>query len=108
MRNSSPERRTREQKLCHSARSRQINELTNEFLLLIAGALSILFGVLMFKNPSAGALSVVWLIGSYAIAYGIMLLTLAFKLKRLQQRRRPRKSKPFHTLYSLASAKELY
>lgn len=59
------------------------NELTNEFLLLIAGGLSILFGVLMFKNPSAGALSVVWLIGSYAIVYGIMLLTLAFKLKRL-------------------------
>src|SRR5262245_36150479 len=59
------------------------HELTNEFLLLIAGGLSILFGVLMFMNPSAGALSVVWLIGSYAIVYGIMLLTLAFKLKRL-------------------------
>jgi uncharacterized membrane protein HdeD (DUF308 family) len=59
------------------------NELTNELLLLIAGGLSILFGVVMFKNPSAGALSVVWHIGSYAIAYGIMLLTLAFKLKRL-------------------------
>lgn len=59
------------------------NELTNELLLVIAGGLSILFGVLMFLNPSAGALSVVWLIGGYAIAYGIMLLTLAIKLKRL-------------------------
>jgi len=59
------------------------NELTNELFLLIAGGLSILFGVLMFKNPGAGALSVVWLIGAYAIAYGILLLMLAFKLRRL-------------------------
>src|SRR5262249_44401586 len=59
------------------------SELTNEFFLLIAGGLSILFGVLMFKNPGAGALSVVWLIGAYAIAYGILELMLAFKLRRL-------------------------
>src|SRR5262249_44051800 len=57
------------------------SELTNEFFLLIAGGLSILFGVLMFKNPGAGALSVVWLIGAYAIAYGILELMLAFKLR---------------------------
>src|SRR5262249_34328693 len=56
-------------------------ELTNEWLLILAGALSILVGVFFIIKPEAGALVVVWLIGAYAIAWGVMLLALAVKLK---------------------------
>ena len=58
-------------------------EVSNEWLLLLAGVLSIAFGVLLFINPSAGALSLVWIIGFYAVMYGTTMLVLAYKLRRL-------------------------
>jgi uncharacterized membrane protein HdeD (DUF308 family) len=58
-------------------------ELTNEWVLILSGALSVAFGVLLIAKPNAGALSIVWLIGIYAVLYGILLLALAFRLKGL-------------------------
>src|SRR5262245_32783580 len=56
-------------------------ELTNEWFLILSGALSVAFGVLLIAKPNAGALSVVWIIGAYAVLFGIFLLALAVKLK---------------------------
>jgi len=58
-------------------------ELSNEWLLILSGVLSVAFGVLLIAKPNAGALSIIWLIGVYAVFYGILLLTLAFRLKGL-------------------------
>jgi uncharacterized membrane protein HdeD (DUF308 family) len=58
-------------------------EMTNEWLLILSGALSVVFGVLVILKPGAGALSILWLIGVYAILFGVMMLTLAFKMKAL-------------------------
>jgi len=58
-------------------------ELSNEWLLIVSGILSVIFGGLVIARPGAGALSIVWLIGSYAILYGAMLLMIAFKLRSL-------------------------
>src|SRR5262249_18360095 len=58
-------------------------ELANEWMLILSGALSVLFGVLVIVSPGAGALSVAWLIGAYAVAFGIMMLMLAFRVKSL-------------------------
>jgi uncharacterized membrane protein HdeD (DUF308 family) len=58
-------------------------ELTNEWVLILSGALSVVFGVLLIAKPNAGALSIIWLIGIYAVLYGILLLALAFRLKGL-------------------------
>ncbi|HYV65185.1 MAG TPA: DUF308 domain-containing protein, partial [Myxococcales bacterium] len=44
-------------------------ELTNEWMLILGGSLSVLFGVLAFTMPRAGAISIIWLIGTYAIIY---------------------------------------
>ena len=63
-------------------------QLSNEWLLILSGALSVLFGVLLIVMPSAGALSIVWLIGAYAIVFGILLLALAMKLKGLASQAR--------------------
>ena len=57
-------------------------EIENEWLLILSGALSVVFGVLMALNPGAGALAVLWLIGSFAILYGALLVVLSFKLKK--------------------------
>ena len=61
-------------------------EITNEWVLVLAGVLSVAFGVLLIANPGSGALSVVFIIGAYAVLFGILLLTLAFKLKGLPDR----------------------
>jgi uncharacterized membrane protein HdeD (DUF308 family) len=60
--------------------------IENEWLLGLSGAVSILFGVLMFLQPGAGALAVVWLIGSFSIFFGILLIALGFRLKGLAGR----------------------
>jgi uncharacterized membrane protein HdeD (DUF308 family) len=56
-------------------------ELTGEWVLVMAGVLSAVFGVLLIARPGAGALAVVFLIASYAVAFGVLMLMLAFKLR---------------------------
>jgi len=57
-------------------------EIANEWLMILSGAVSIVFGVLMLASPGAGAMAVLWLIGAFAIAYGALLIVLSFKLRR--------------------------
>ena len=57
-------------------------EIDNEWLLLLAGIASVAFGVLLAAQPGAGVLGVLWLIGAYAIVFGVLLLMLAFKTRK--------------------------
>lgn len=57
-------------------------EIDNEWLLLLSGIASVAFGVLLAAQPGAGALTVLWLIGAYAIVFGVLLLMLAFKTRK--------------------------
>jgi uncharacterized membrane protein HdeD (DUF308 family) len=57
-------------------------EITGEWALIIGGALSIIFGVILAViGPVAGLLSMVWLIGVYALAFGILMLITAFQVR---------------------------
>lgn len=56
-------------------------EITGEVFLIIGGVLSVLIAVYMLINPAAGALAVAWLIGIYAILFGVMMCILAFRLR---------------------------
>jgi uncharacterized membrane protein HdeD (DUF308 family) len=55
--------------------------IEKEWLLGLSGLLSIIFGVLMLINPGAGALAVIWVIGAYAILFGVLLVALGVKLR---------------------------
>jgi len=63
-------------------------EIDNEWMLGASGALSVLFGALMIASPGAGAVAVAWIIGAYAIAFGVMLIALGFRLKKVPIGRR--------------------
>jgi uncharacterized membrane protein HdeD (DUF308 family) len=57
-------------------------EIEGEWALALSGALSVLFGVLLVVLPApAGLLSLVWLVGAYAVATGVLLLILAFRVR---------------------------
>jgi uncharacterized membrane protein HdeD (DUF308 family) len=57
-------------------------EIRGEWALIIGGALSILFGVILAViGPVAGLLSLIWLIGVYAVAFGILMLITAFQVR---------------------------
>jgi uncharacterized membrane protein HdeD (DUF308 family) len=60
-------------------------EISGEFWLILSGLLSILFGVFAFIRPGAGALAVIWVIAIYAIAFGITLIMLSFKVRGLNK-----------------------
>ena len=61
--------------------------IQNELWLILGGVASLVFGFVLFAAPGAGALALVWLIGTYAIIFGVLLIALAFRLHGLGQRR---------------------
>ena len=56
-------------------------EIQGEFWLALAGLLSIGFGVLLLAFPLAGALAVLWVLASYAVAFGLVLVILGFRVR---------------------------
>ena len=57
--------------------------LRGGWLMALSGIVSILFGVLVFAFPGAGALAMVWLISFYALATGALLLGLGWRMRRV-------------------------
>jgi uncharacterized membrane protein HdeD (DUF308 family) len=59
-------------------------EIQGEGWLIAGGVLSVLFGLFLFARPGPGALAVLWIIGSFAILFGVITVALGFKLKGLK------------------------
>jgi uncharacterized membrane protein HdeD (DUF308 family) len=55
-------------------------EIDNEWWLILAGALSVLFGIIVIAAPGAGALALVWVIGAYSLVFGVLLVGLSLRL----------------------------
>jgi uncharacterized membrane protein HdeD (DUF308 family) len=62
------------------------HEIEDEWWLIGAGILSVLFGLAVLLAPGAGALALVWGIAGYAIITGILMIAFSFRLKRLHER----------------------
>lgn len=67
------------------------HEITNEWFLALGGVLSIGLGVLLFLQPAAGSLAIIWAIAAYAVLFGIVLVILGIRLRswRAEEPRAP-------------------
>ena len=57
------------------------NEISNEWVLGLGGLISIGLGVLLFFEPAAGGLAIIWTIAAYALIFGVLLVVLGFRLR---------------------------
>jgi uncharacterized membrane protein HdeD (DUF308 family) len=68
-------------------------EIRGEWALILGGILSVLFGLILAVLPGVGILSLIWLVGAYAVAFGVLLLVSAFRVRGQDSQRedRPRR-----------------
>jgi uncharacterized membrane protein HdeD (DUF308 family) len=59
-------------------------QVKGEVWLVLGGIASILFGVLLIVLPSSGVLAVAWLIGIYALTFGVLMSVLSFRLRQVK------------------------
>jgi uncharacterized membrane protein HdeD (DUF308 family) len=57
-------------------------EIEGEWFLILNGVLSVIFGILILWRPGIGAVALVYIIGAYAILFGIIHIAFGFKLKK--------------------------
>jgi uncharacterized membrane protein HdeD (DUF308 family) len=56
-------------------------EIEGEWLLGLAGLVSVIFGIVLIVHPGAGVLAVLWLLAAYALILGVLMIILAFKVR---------------------------
>jgi uncharacterized membrane protein HdeD (DUF308 family) len=54
-----------------------------EWLLVLGGVLSIIIGIIFFLHPVASILTIVWLLGVFALVYGLILIVRAIQFRSL-------------------------
>jgi uncharacterized membrane protein HdeD (DUF308 family) len=57
-------------------------EIQGEWLLILNGVISVLFGVVLLWRPVTGAIALVWIIGAYAIILGVIYVMFGLKLRK--------------------------
>jgi len=55
----------------------------NEWWLILSGVVSVLLGIILVASPVSGLIALVWLIGIYALIFGVGLIAFSFRLRSL-------------------------
>jgi uncharacterized membrane protein HdeD (DUF308 family) len=58
-------------------------EIPNEWLLIASGVLSVAFGIFVALRPESGAVAISWLVGAFALLYGLCNIALALGIRDL-------------------------
>ena len=61
-------------------------EMEGEWMLILDGLITVLFGMALVLLPAAGLLVWMWMIGGFKLTSGILLLLLAFRLRKRSHR----------------------
>jgi uncharacterized membrane protein HdeD (DUF308 family) len=59
--------------------------IAGEWLLILSGVMSIIFGVLVFLVPAAGVVAIAFIVGVYAMLFGLVMIGLAARLRRFER-----------------------
>jgi uncharacterized membrane protein HdeD (DUF308 family) len=57
-------------------------EIDNEWLLILSGVVSVLFGILLLAVPGTGLLALIWLIAIDAIIFGVLVIGFGLRLRK--------------------------
>ncbi|CAL9466682.1 hypothetical protein SUDANB121_02762 [Nocardiopsis dassonvillei] len=57
------------------------SQISSEWLLIFAGALSVVFGLLLWFWPLAGAQAIVFVVGVYALIFGVVMIVAGVRLR---------------------------
>jgi uncharacterized membrane protein HdeD (DUF308 family) len=60
-------------------------EIQDEFGLALGGLVSVAFGVFLLARPAVGVLAVLWVIAFYSLAFGMVLVSMAFETRRFSR-----------------------
>lgn len=60
-------------------------QIQGEWLLVLGGLASVIFGIFLMAQPVAGALTMAWLIALYAVVFGVVLVFLALRVRAFGQ-----------------------
>jgi uncharacterized membrane protein HdeD (DUF308 family) len=61
-------------------------EIDNEWLLILGGVVSVLFGLMLLAQPGEGALALLLVIGAFAIVHGVLLVLFSLRVRNLGAR----------------------
>jgi uncharacterized membrane protein HdeD (DUF308 family) len=62
------------------------DQIQGEFWMILSGVLSVIFGLLIAFSPVQGAIAITWIIGIYALLFGIFLVVLGFRMRGVHER----------------------
>jgi uncharacterized membrane protein HdeD (DUF308 family) len=52
---------------------------------VIAGAIGVIFGIVVLIAPKAGVITLIWILGIWALVFGVILIVLGFQLRKAAQ-----------------------
>lgn len=55
----------------------------HEWLIILSGVVSVIFGIVLLLSPLAGMVALVWVIGGFSVVFGLLLLGAALRLRKL-------------------------
>ncbi|MEG0447539.1 MAG: DUF308 domain-containing protein, partial [Comamonas sp.] len=57
-------------------------EIQGEWVLILGGLISVLFGGFVLAQPAAGMMAMLWVLAAYAVVFGVLMVILAFKFRK--------------------------
>jgi uncharacterized membrane protein HdeD (DUF308 family) len=60
-----------------------LTRLVGEVLLVVGGLLSVLLGIILFVHPVVGVIALSWLLGVYALLFGVAMFAAAFRIRHM-------------------------
>lgn len=55
-----------------------------QWMLVLSGVLSLVFGLILLTLPGPGVLGLVWAIAAYAVVFGVTLVVFSFQLRKFK------------------------